>query len=84
MLPLQPASLRPATMRECTATINAFIRGGTPGLQRLKEVLPTIFKHYGVRHKRQQAEILIACKLMPRSAKTHVSFVFETGENSAV
>jgi hypothetical protein len=67
----------------CASEIKVFIRGGVPGLQRLKEVLPTIFKHYGVRHKRQQAEILIGCKLMPKVGnKTSLTFVFEPNDKS--
>lgn len=64
----------------CVKEIRAFVRGDLPGLQRLKEVLPSIFKHYGVTHKRHQAQILIQCKLMPSQSGKHVTFVFDPSE----
>jgi hypothetical protein len=60
----------------CTAEIRAFARGGTPGLARLKQVLPTIFRHYGVPTKYQQAKILLACRLRPVEQGPHVTFEF--------
>lgn len=62
----------------CTAEIRAFARGGTPGLARLKEVLPRIFQHYGIPTKFQQAQILMACRLRPVQQGPHVTFEFKT------
>jgi hypothetical protein len=62
----------------CTTEIRAFARGGTPGLARLKQVLPTIFRHYGVPTKYEQARILIACKLRPIQDGPHVTFEFKS------
>lgn len=60
----------------CTAEIRAFVSGGTPGLARLKGVLPNIFKHYGIPTKIQQARILMACRLRPVQQGPHVTFEF--------
>jgi len=61
----------------CTAEIRAFVRGGTPGLARLREVLPTIFKHYRVKNKYERARVLMACKLVPVDDGSHVTFEFK-------
>lgn len=61
----------------CTAEIRAFARGGTPGLARLKEVLPNVFRHYEIPTKFQQARILMACKLRPVQEGPHVTFEFK-------
>jgi hypothetical protein len=61
----------------CTAEIGTFVRGGIPGLARLKQVLPNIFKFYGVPSKYEQARILMACKLRPVDDGPHVTFEFK-------
>jgi hypothetical protein len=62
----------------CTTEVRAFARGGTPGLARLREVLPTIFRHYGIPNKFQQAQILMACRLRPIQEGPHVTFEFKS------
>ena len=62
----------------CTAEIRAFARGGTPGLARLRKVLPNIFDFYDIPTKYQQAKVLMACKLTPIQEGRHVTFVFKT------
>ena len=61
----------------CTAEIRAFARGGTPGLARLREVLPNIFSFYNISGSYQQAQVLMACKLTPIQAGRHVTFEFK-------
>jgi hypothetical protein len=61
----------------CTAEIRAFVRGGTPGLARLKEVLPNVFSFYGIPTKYQQARVLMSCKLKPIQEGQHVTFEFK-------
>ena len=61
----------------CTAEIRAFVRGGTPGLARLKEVLPNVFTFYGIPTKYQQARVLMSCKLIPIQEGQHVTFEFK-------
>ena len=61
----------------CTAEIRAFVRGGDPGLARLREVLPNIFKFYGVHGKYQRARVLMACQLVPVDDGAHVTFEFK-------
>ena len=61
----------------CIAEINSFIRGGTPGLDRLRAVLPSVFRYYNVTSKQEQVQILIKCKLFPRQDGKHVSFEFK-------
>ena len=48
---------------ECVAEIRAFIQGGLPGLERLRRVAPTIFRHYGVTDPQQKDAILLQAGL---------------------
>lgn len=61
----------------CIAEINSFVRGGTPGLDRLRAVLPSVFRYYNVTSKQAQVQILIQCKLFPTQNGKHVSFEFK-------
>jgi hypothetical protein len=61
----------------CTAEIRAFVRGGTPGLARLRRVLPRIFEFYGVEGRYEQARVLIQCKLRPVQDGQRVTFEFK-------
>lgn len=51
--------------RECLSVIQAFVRGGLPGQNRLNEVLPNIFKHYKVRDFDKQSDMLLDSELEP-------------------
>lgn len=66
--------------RDCVLEISAFVRGGTPGLARLRQVLPSIFKHYKVSKKKAQADVLIACKLFPVDGGRGMTFEFDPHE----
>ena len=46
---------------DCVREINAFIRGGLPGMYVLKRVYPQILKHFGMQDEME--EVLDACKL---------------------
>ena len=61
---------------KCQAEIKAFVRGGTPGLDRLRKVLPSVFRHYKVTSRREQAQILIQCRLFPVLDGERMTFEF--------
>ena len=67
---------------ECVQEVNAFVRGGTPGKDRLKAVLPSLFKHYGIRSSKAQAAVLLQCKLFPVQGKQSVTFEFKTHDTN--
>ena len=67
--------------RGCVGEISAFVRGGEPGLARLRQVLPSIFRHYMVSTRAAQAQILIACKLFPVEAGRVMTFQFDPCPN---
>ena len=58
-------------------TIEAYLRGGTPGKASLKRVLQSVFKTYGVKDKRTQREILTNYDLKPCHIDGRVSFYLE-------
>jgi hypothetical protein len=66
------------TISECTDLIKTFQKGGTPGLSRLKQVIPNIFKELGIKDFNKQIEILVDVGLSPYihkdTKKCHVSF----------
>lgn len=47
---------------ECVSTIKAFMRGGFEGMDRLRKVLPNIFKHF---KELDERAILQECNLLP-------------------
>lgn len=61
----------------CVSEIKAFVRGGPAGLDRLRKVLPSIFRHYRVVSQSQQAHILAKSGLMPVSNGRAVTFLFD-------
>jgi len=61
---------------KCTSEIKAFVRGGTPGLDRLRKVLSSVFRHYKVTSRKEQAQILIQCRLFPVLDGERMSFEF--------
>ena len=50
---------------KCVLEIQPFVRGGMPGLDRLKNVLPSIFDAYQIRGEERRADVLRACNLVP-------------------
>lgn len=66
------------TISECVDLIKTFKRGSAPGLARLKQVLPNIFKTMGIKDFDAQMEILMHLELSPyihkSDKKCHVSF----------
>ena len=46
---------------DCVSEINAFIRGGLPGMCVLERVYPQILKHFGMQDEME--EVLDACKI---------------------
>jgi hypothetical protein len=46
---------------DCVAEINAFLRGGLPGMAALERVYKTIVKHFGMEDDME--DVLDACKL---------------------
>lgn len=60
---------------ECVLEVQAFKRGGLPGLHRLKRVLPVIFDAFGV-FPGQRRQVLEVCGLVPVGMNQSVSFLF--------
>lgn len=52
-------------MEQAYYEILAFVQGGSPGLARLQEVLPSIYKEFGISSRCQQASVLIKAGLVP-------------------
>lgn len=61
--PIVPKTKRQMEREECVATIKTFISGGTPGLARLHQVLPNVFKTYNITMPMDQMSILQELKL---------------------
>ena len=69
-------------IQECIREVNAFVRGGLPGLSRLRQVLPNIFIHYEINTLRDKSEIIRACNQRPISTADgqDITFVYKTYE----
>lgn len=50
---------------KCVLEIQTFVRGGMPGLDRLRNVLPSIFDAYQIRGEERRADVIRACNLVP-------------------
>ena len=53
-----------ARSRACLDEMQAFIRGGVPGLARLQRVLPSLFEHYAIPDA-MRADLVHQCELHP-------------------
>ena len=62
---------------DCINDIRAFVLGGNPGLSRLKQVLPSIFKHHNVTSIENKTSILEACSLVPFIVNKDLTFRFQ-------
>ena len=51
---------------ECVSTIKAFMRGGFEGMDRLRKVLPNIFKHF---KELDERAIMQECNLLPSACR---------------
>ena len=49
----------------CVLEVAAFVRGGRPGLERLRAVLKNIYKAHGIVDHQTQTDVLMACNLAP-------------------
>lgn len=64
----------PRSAQGCTEEIKTFIRGGSAGLNRLKQVLPSLFNYFGVYTLDSKAGILTDCGLTPLRQNNDVTF----------
>lgn len=60
-----PEDERETDREACVGNIRAFVRGGTPGLHRLRRVLPNIFRTFP---DLPPSEVLVECGLTPLSS----------------
>ena len=63
---------------KCKQEIVGFLKGGEAAVQRLKEILPTLFAYYGIITMDAQARLIRECKLTPYKSQTSggVTFFF--------
>ena len=73
----QHANMQPDGVQEICYTIEAYLRGGTPGKASLKRVLQSVFKTYGVKDTHTQRQILAHYGLKPCQIDGRVSFYLE-------
>ena len=64
---------------KCKAEILGFLKGGEGAVQRLKEILPTLFAYYRLITTDSQAGLLLECHLTPYRDQTKgdVTFFFQ-------
>lgn len=67
---------------ECVLEVKAFARGGRPGLERLKRVLPTLFAAFGIREIHERRNVLLAVDLVPLYLSGDVTFIIPKEEMS--
>lgn len=67
---------------ECVLEVKAFARGGRPGLDRLKRVLPTLFDAFNIPEIFERRNVLLAADLVPLYWNGGVSFITPTEEMS--
>lgn len=66
-LRLQPGTSRAGSMEDqnCLSELQAFCRGGLPGIARLKQVLPSLFLFYKVSTLAEKERLLTSVGLTP-------------------
>lgn len=60
----------------CIAEIQAFLKGGSDGAKRLKEVVSSLFVYFKIVTSNEKANVLLKCGLSPYRTKSDVSFFF--------
>lgn len=64
----------------CIAEISVFLKGGSIGADRLKDILPSLFVYFKIITSNEKASVLIKCGLTPYRNKSDVSFFFSKGD----
>lgn len=67
---------------ECVLEVKAFARGGRPGLERLKLVLPTLFDAFVIPEMNERRNVLLAADLIPLYWNGGVTFIIPKEEMS--
>lgn len=61
----------------CEQEINSFQNSGITGLVRLKQILPSVFRFYGVNTSEAMHDILRRCNLVPVVEDHYVTFYLD-------